>query len=217
MMNAVATVAFAACGLVADPAGAQPTQPAPADLPSVRPPWGSELRVALAYSPWRRTRFLGEGPHGDVETFDAGIEAEYFHVSTRVFHLGVGLRYGVGAGPPSFGNHAGEIEHLAFLPLLVGWSSRSDDTGDELGINLGLGPAFGAISIYDRSQYVRTGGIGVEIGATFVHPVSRDLAFTAGLTVRLMTLSALADTWGAYFAHGLHYEVPLHAGVRYRL
>jgi len=217
MMDMLATAAFAACALAAYPAGAQPTPAPPAQLTSARSPAGSELRVALAYSAPRSTDFFSDGHFEDVPSFDAGIEAEYFHVPERVFHWGVGLRYGVGVGSHSFGTQQSEIEHLAFVPLLIGWSARTGDRGDELGINLGLGPAFGAFSIGDRRQYVWTDGVGAEIGATLVHPVSRDLAFTGGLTLRVMTLSAMAGTGGTYFNSGFHGEIPFHVGVRYRL
>ena len=217
MMNTVAMAAFAACALVAYPARAQPTPPPPAQLTSARSPAGSELRVALALSAPRSTTFFSDGHYEDVPRFDAGIEAEYFHVPERVFHWGVGLRYGLGVGSLSFGTHETEIEHLAFLPLLIGWSARFAETGNELEVNLGLGPAFGAFSVPASSQYVRTGGIGGELGVKLVHPISRDLAITGGLTARLMTLSALQGTGGAYFNEGFHGEIPFHLGVRYRL
>jgi hypothetical protein len=210
---------FAAAGAIAvAPRPALAQQPTVDDAPLAPAPADSQLRLALALSGERSTNFFSDGHYNDTPPFDAGLEAEYLRVLGRHVYWGLGVRYTVGAGTLPYAAGSTETEQLAFLPALLGCFWRFAVTGDEIGLTAGLGPTMGAFSFgAQQGRLMWTTGIGAELGATFAHTLTPNLAITAGISLRLLALDVRSGANSSDFNTGFHGEIPFHLGVRYRL
>jgi hypothetical protein len=189
----------------------EPGQPRPRVRPPLLLPEAGPWRVGLAATAARSTDLFDDGFYEDGPLFDAGIQAEYVLPFALGLRVGIGARYSYGAGRPSSDNHS-ENEHIACALALLGWGFRSPQTGDELEVLAGAGPARVALSYgAPNGGHLWAEGTAGELGVNFIHPfaANRRYALVVGISVRHL----LVKVRGGALGH--HDEAPIHVGIRF--
>jgi hypothetical protein len=181
-------------------------------------PSSPEIRVSLAGTHMRNTSF-SDDYYSDHPTFDAGIAAEYLRPLAHGWRWGVGARSVFGTGKDELGFRR-EFELVTWVPGLFGWGWRSRATDEELELLGGVGPAVLLTTAgADNDSLITATGIGLELLASYLRPLTPRMALVVGLGVSILGITIRSGTTNSYLdgTFGLHGQVPVHVGLRFRL
>jgi hypothetical protein len=105
------------------------------------------------------------------------------------------------------------------VPFLLAWAWRSRATSEEVELLAGAGPAMLLTSFGASDSLMTAIGVDLELLASYVRPLTPSAALMVGLGLRTMSAEVVAGTSGGYLdgASGIHFQIPIHVGLRFRL
>jgi hypothetical protein len=186
-------------------------QPRPDATPPA-PPSRNIVRIFAAATP-----VVGATPGCDCAyeyhaRYTLGLAADLLRQASDHWRLGIGGRLDVGWGTTA----RAEDEHvvIGFVPLLLAPFYRWTATGEELELVVGLGVAFGTMTVVGAAtEYVEIVGLGGEAGVNYTRPLTGSVSIVVGVAGRF-ALAGGSQT-GGHSTNARYAALPFNLGIRW--